>query len=117
MNQVSEATDVSASEARKPSGERWQARGACQSAEPDLFFPLSETSASAAQIAAAKAVCAACPVRRECLRFALSAPQPHGIWGGLTEHERARLRRPGDLARPAPARRAAVLTASGAEHV
>ncbi len=81
--------------AQSPPGVAWQARGACQAVEPDLFFPLSEASASAAEIASAKAVCASCPVRPECLRFAMTTRQPHGIWGGLTEHERARLRRSG----------------------
>jgi WhiB family redox-sensing transcriptional regulator len=71
----------------------WQPRGACRNVEPDLFFPLSAAQASADRIAAAKAVCAGCPVRRECLSFALSTRQEHGIWGGRTEQERARLRR------------------------
>jgi WhiB family transcriptional regulator, redox-sensing transcriptional regulator len=36
----------------------------------------------------AKAVCAVCPVRRECLQFALATRQAHGVWGGMSEHER-----------------------------
>lgn len=82
----------------RQAGVAWQARGACRDAEPDLFFPLSATSASAGQIEAAKALCARCPVRRECLDFALATRQPYGIWGGTTEQERARLRRGGDRA-------------------
>jgi len=35
-----------------------------------------------------KAVCASCPVRRDCLNFALRIREPHGIWGGLNEIER-----------------------------
>ena len=42
---------------------------------------------------AAKAVCAACPVRQACLEHALSASEPYGIWGGLTLRERRMLRR------------------------
>ena len=57
-----------------------------------LFFPAAESGpARDAQVAAAKAVCARCPVRAECLAEAL-ARIPYGIAGGLTEHERRRLR-------------------------
>jgi WhiB family redox-sensing transcriptional regulator len=41
-----------------------------------------------AQVAEAKAMCAGCEVRAECLAFAMHTRQVHGIWGGLTEHER-----------------------------
>ena len=47
------------------------------------------------QAAEAKAVCAGCLVRRECLAFALRTRQVHGIWGGLTEEERTGRSRPG----------------------
>ncbi|HEV3067797.1 MAG TPA: WhiB family transcriptional regulator [Streptosporangiaceae bacterium] len=43
------------------------------------------------QAAEAKAICATCRVRRECLAFALRTGQIHGIWGGTTEHERTGL--------------------------
>lgn len=36
----------------------------------------------------AKAICSSCPVRQECLDYALSIKEPHGIWGGLSEVER-----------------------------
>ena len=45
------------------------------------------------QIAAAKSICAACPVLAQCLDFALEARQDYGVWGGLTEDERRSLRR------------------------
>jgi len=61
---------------------------ACQFAEPDLFFPISSSGASGPQVAQAKAICAGCPVRRQCLAFALRTHQVHGVWGGLTEQER-----------------------------
>ncbi len=67
----------------------WQSAAACRSADPDLFFPISAAGPSLAQEAEAKAVCAACGVRRECLTFALRTRQAHGIWGGTTEQERA----------------------------
>jgi len=68
----------------------WRLRAACQSADPDLFFPVSSAGQSLEQAAEAKAVCAGCLVRRECLAFALRTRQVHGIWGGLTGEERTR---------------------------
>jgi WhiB family redox-sensing transcriptional regulator len=61
-----------------PGDEDWGARAACRSADPELFFPVSETGPSTAQITEAKAVCARCEVRGECLAFALVTWQPHG---------------------------------------
>ena len=68
-------------------------RGACQAAEPELFFPLSAAGPAVAQVAAAKAVCRGCPVRAECLDYAMQTAQDHGIWGGTTEEERRQARR------------------------
>jgi WhiB family transcriptional regulator, redox-sensing transcriptional regulator len=70
--------------------ENWRLRAACQSADPDLFFPVSSTGKSLEQAVDAKALCARCLVRRECLAFALRTRQVHGIWGGMTEEERNR---------------------------
>jgi WhiB family transcriptional regulator, redox-sensing transcriptional regulator len=70
----------------------WWSRAACQFVDPDLFFPVSAAHPARAQLAAAKAVCARCPVQSECLGYALAAGQVHGIWGGLTEEERRLLR-------------------------
>jgi WhiB family redox-sensing transcriptional regulator len=67
---------------------RWRSMAACRSADPDLFFPISSSGQSMAQEAAAKAICAGCRVRRECLAFALRTHQAHGVWGGLSEQER-----------------------------
>ena len=66
----------------------WRVRAACQSTDPDLFFPASSTGKSLEQAAEARAVCAHCLVRRQCLAFALRTRQAHGIWGGLTGDER-----------------------------
>jgi WhiB family redox-sensing transcriptional regulator len=68
-------------------------RGACQAAEPELFFPVSTAGPAVAQVAAAKAVCRGCPVRAECLQYATQTAQDHGIWGGTTEEERRQARR------------------------
>ena len=68
-------------------------RAATSTSTPTLFFPAAESGpARDAQVAAAKAVCARCPVRAECLTEALLRI-PYGIAGGLTEHERRQLRR------------------------
>jgi WhiB family transcriptional regulator, redox-sensing transcriptional regulator len=79
----------------------WREQGACLSADPDLFFPISSRGVSTTQINQAKSVCASCPVREPCLSFALDSRQEHGIWGGATVDERKRMRR---RARRQPAR-------------
>lgn len=71
----------------------WRSAGACLSADPDLFFPISSTGPAERQIARAKKICAGCSVRRECLEFALSHDQIYGIWGGTTAEDRQRERR------------------------
>ncbi|MGH3321327.1 MAG: WhiB family transcriptional regulator [Streptosporangiaceae bacterium] len=59
----------------------------CIGVDPEAWF--AEDSAA---VSAAKAICSRCPVRRECLVWALETGEPHGVWGGLTEQERAELR-------------------------
>ncbi len=67
-------------------------RAACRSVDPEVFFPVAEAGPELArEVGIAKRVCAGCPVRSECLTWAL-AHQPHGIAGGLTETERVQLR-------------------------
>ena len=75
------------------SAANWRAAGACLSADPDLFFPISSKGPAERQIARAKMICAGCRVRRECLDFALSHDQVYGIWGGTTPEDRQRERR------------------------
>jgi WhiB family redox-sensing transcriptional regulator len=70
----------------------WWELAACQSADPELFFPVSETGPDVAQVARAKAICQQCSVRQDCLEYAISTRQVHGVWGGMSERER-RLRR------------------------
>lgn len=67
---------------------RWREDAACRGVDTDVFFPVTDEEA-----APAKAICATCPVREECLEFALETRQEEGVWGGLTETERRRLRR------------------------
>jgi WhiB family transcriptional regulator, redox-sensing transcriptional regulator len=66
----------------------WRASGACLHADPDLFFPISSAGRALSQIAQAKAICARCPVIRECLEFAYANAPILGIWGGTTPEER-----------------------------
>ena len=67
---------------------RWQERANCLGVDPELFFP--ERGASTRE---AKSVCAGCAVRLECLEYALRNHEKFGIWRGLSERERRRLRR------------------------
>jgi WhiB family redox-sensing transcriptional regulator len=83
----------------------WRAAGACLSADPDLFFPISSTGPAERQIARAKMICAGCRVRPECLDFALSHNQVYGIWGGTTREDRQRERRRKRRAAAAAAKR------------
>lgn len=76
----------------------WRDDAACRREDPELFFPVGTRGPAARQIEQARAVCAGCPVRSDCLLEALAAGV-EGIWGGLTEDERR------DLLR-APTRRA-----------
>ena len=57
----------------------WMSRGACQSEDPELFFPVTTRGAALGQVNAAKAVCRACAVRTACLSFGLQTSQD-GIW-------------------------------------
>lgn len=66
----------------------WQEQAECLHADPDLFFPERGSPGDSA-----KRVCVTCPVRLECLEYALANGERYGIWGGLTERERTRLRR------------------------
>ncbi|WP_372594852.1 WhiB family transcriptional regulator [Actinotalea sp.] len=69
----------------------WQYDGACREAEPALFFhPEGERgSARRRRAEAAKAVCATCPVLQQCREHALTVREPYGVWGGMSEDERA----------------------------
>jgi WhiB family redox-sensing transcriptional regulator len=66
----------------------WKADAACRNLDTDLFFPDNEAASGPAL-----AVCAICPVRQECLDFAIRTRQHDGVWGGRTESERKRIRR------------------------
>jgi WhiB family redox-sensing transcriptional regulator len=63
----------------------WAPQGACRGKGPDPFF-------ARARVLEAKAICAPCPVRLNCLSWALKTDQAGGVWGGLSEQERRRTR-------------------------
>lgn len=71
----------------------WRDRATCRAEDPELFFPIGTTGSALKQIDRAKSVCRHCPVRQECLGFALTTGQDEGIWGGLADTERRSLRR------------------------
>ncbi|MGH9066517.1 MAG: WhiB family transcriptional regulator [Acidimicrobiales bacterium] len=71
----------------------WRKQAACRHSPPDLFFPVGTTGPAVDQIEAAKQVCRGCPARRLCLEFALTTNQESGVWGGMSEEERSRLRK------------------------
>jgi len=72
----------------------WQDRAACRGMDVLFFDPDDEPSPEREiREAKAKVVCQLCPVRLQCLDYALRNSIRHGIWGGLNEQERARERR------------------------
>ena len=68
--------------------DQWQERGLCAQTDPEAFFP--EKGGSTRE---AKRICQGCEVRDACLDYALAKDERFGIWGGLSERERRRLKR------------------------
>ena len=66
----------------------WQERALCAQTDPEAFFP--EKGGSTRE---AKKVCTTCEVRVECLEYALENDERFGIWGGLSERERRRMKK------------------------
>jgi WhiB family transcriptional regulator, redox-sensing transcriptional regulator len=85
---VTGQASASARAAVRPPAGSWRSIAACRSVDPDLFFPASASGERLEQVSEAKAICAGCQARRECVAFALRTRQMHGIWGGMTEAER-----------------------------
>jgi WhiB family redox-sensing transcriptional regulator len=71
-----------------PDEASWQERALCAQTDPEAFFP--EKGGSTRE---AKRICTGCEVRSECLEYALAHDERFGIWGGLSERERRRLKR------------------------
>jgi WhiB family redox-sensing transcriptional regulator len=68
--------------------QNWRARARCRGADPELFHP-----GRGEDTTEPKRICAGCAVREPCLDYALANGERFGIWGGLSERERRRLRR------------------------
>ena len=68
--------------------QEWQERALCAQTDPEAFFP--EKGGSTRE---AKKVCVGCDVRAECLEYALANDERFGIWGGLSERERRKLKK------------------------
>lgn len=66
----------------------WMNQGKCRAVSWDTFFPHDGTG-----VVAAQKICATCPVSQECLEYALANHIDHGVWGGCSERERARILR------------------------
>jgi WhiB family redox-sensing transcriptional regulator len=66
----------------------WRSKAACRGLDPQIFYPPTDEDEDAA---AAKAVCAVCPVHEACLEHALGYREKEGVWGGATERERRRI--------------------------
>jgi WhiB family redox-sensing transcriptional regulator len=68
----------------------WMAAAACRGLDTALFFPIAGDMAG---VRAAQAVCEGCPVRAECLAYALESPERFGVLGGASEYARRKLRK------------------------
>lgn len=68
----------------------WRKQAACRDEEPELFFPIGDGAKFQQQIEDAKWVCSLCPVRSECLEFAIEH-KSLGIYGGMDEEDRRKL--------------------------
>ena len=69
----------------------WQVKAACRGPQAAVFFPPSHFERKDEKLereARAKDICASCAVKADCLDYAISIREPHGIWGGLNEAER-----------------------------
>lgn len=72
-----------------PPPEDWRKKAACRDEDPELFFPIGDsTFAAQHQIREALAVCGGCEVRQECLLWAIDNNCAFGVWGGVDEDER-----------------------------
>jgi WhiB family redox-sensing transcriptional regulator len=71
----------------QPSEEEWSARAVCSQTDPEAFYPEKGGSTKDA-----KKVCQGCPVQKKCLQWALDHDERYGVWGGLSERERRRLK-------------------------
>ena len=85
----------------------WMLEGRCRGVDPAEFFPSDGVGVEVAQ-----RMCAGCPVRAECLEYALLHRIPQGVWGGASERERRRILRARRRSAGAEANLSEAMTAS-----
>ena len=76
------------------SDDSWQVKAACRGPQAAVFFPppaFERKDEKLEREARAKDICASCAVKADCLDYAISIREPHGIWGGMNEVERRQL--------------------------
>lgn len=71
----------------------WRNRALCDGVPIEVFFPSNSRGQTEQPTDTAKQLCGECPVRDDCLDYALTNNEQYGVWGGLDEYERAKLRR------------------------
>jgi WhiB family redox-sensing transcriptional regulator len=80
----------------------WRLQAACRGVDPELFYPVGDVGRPVLddgvtpierETIKAKAVCARCDVRQECLDYAILNGEEYGVWGGLTYPERKKVAR------------------------
>ena len=76
-----------------PRATDWRDASACQDEDGELFFPVGSSPPALAQTRHAKVICSGCPVLQECGTWALETRQASGVWGGMSERERANILR------------------------
>jgi len=72
----------------RPQEYEWMRHAKCRGTDPSEYFPSDGVGVEQAQ-----RICATCPVRVECLEYALEHRIEHGVWGGASERERRRILR------------------------
>jgi WhiB family redox-sensing transcriptional regulator len=88
LSLVPERIEVAPATIDPADDDQWQERALCAQTDPEAFFP--EKGGSTRE---AKRICMGCEVRDRCLEYALAHDERFGIWGGLSERERRRLKR------------------------
>ncbi len=88
LSLVPDHSDFFSEDSELPEEDQWQERALCAQTDPEAFFP--EKGGSTRE---AKRICQGCEVKDACLEYALANDERFGIWGGLSERERRRLKR------------------------
>lgn len=88
LSLVPEQFDSFGADSELSEEDQWQERALCAQTDPEAFFP--EKGGSTRE---AKRICQGCEVKDMCLEYALANDERFGIWGGLSERERRRLKR------------------------